>query len=68
MFVNKHFIYLECTKSKCCYKAKTSAYYFYVKTELFVDFQICITVPLTEVNGVRTTVKIRIIKFAKGII
>ena len=46
MFVNKHFIYLGCSKSKCCYDVKPSAYYFYVKTKMFVDFHICISVPL----------------------
>ena len=33
-------------KSKCCYDAKPSAYYFQVKTKISVDFQICISVPL----------------------
>ena len=27
---------------------KPSAYYFYVKTKISVDFQICITVPLKK--------------------
>ena len=27
--------------------AKLSAYYFYVKTKILVDFHICISVPLT---------------------
>ena len=31
---------------KCCYNAKPSAYFFYVKTKMSVDFQICISVPL----------------------
>ena len=35
------------SKSKCCYNAKPSAYYFYVRTKISVDFQICISVPLT---------------------
>ena len=44
MFVNKHFRYL------CCYNAKPSAYYFYVKRKISVDFQICISVPLTPLS------------------
>ena len=50
MFVNKHFIYLGCasSKSKCCYHAEPSAYYFYVKTNISIDFQICISVPLIK--------------------
>ena len=34
------------SKRKLFYNAKTSAYYFYVKTIISVDFQICISVPL----------------------
>ena len=47
MFVKKHFIYLGAhnSKSKCCYYAKHSAYYFYVKANISEDFQICISVP-----------------------
>ena len=50
MFVNKHFIYLGAhnLKAKCYYNAKPSAYYFYVKTKISVDFQICISVPLSS--------------------
>ena len=50
MFVNKHFIILgvHISKSKRCYNAKPSAYYFYVKTKLSVDFRICISVPLRK--------------------
>ena len=29
-----------------CYNVKPMAYYFYVKTKISVDFQVCITVPL----------------------
>ena len=48
MFVNKHFIYLGAhnSKIKSCCNAKPSANYFYVKTKISVDFQICISVPL----------------------
>ena len=31
------------SKSKCRYNAKPSAYYFYVKTNISVPFQICIS-------------------------
>ena len=50
MFVNKHFIYLECiiSKIKQCYNAKPSAYYFYVKKKILVDFHTCISVPLSD--------------------
>ena len=34
------------SKSKRCYSAKPSACYFYVKTNILVDFHICISVPL----------------------
>ena len=37
-------------KSKCCYDAKPSAYYFQVKTKISVDFQICISLSLSEVS------------------
>ena len=49
MFVNKYFIHLSGahnSKSKWCYNAELSAYYFYVKTKISIDFQICISVPL----------------------
>ena len=36
------------SKSKHCYNAKPSAYYFYAKTKILVDFPICISVPLKE--------------------
>ena len=34
------------TMNKCCCNAKPSAYYFYVRTKISVDFQICISVLL----------------------
>ena len=37
-------------KSKCFYNAKPLAYYFYVKTKITIDFQICINVKLFDVN------------------
>ena len=36
------------SKSKWCYNVKPSAYYFYVKTKVPVDFQICIGAPLMK--------------------
>ena len=36
------------SKSKCRYNAKPSTYYFYVKTNISVHFQICISVPLSR--------------------
>ena len=36
------------SKSKCCYNARPWAYYFYVKADMSVDFQICINVPLRQ--------------------
>ena len=49
MFAKKHFRYSGAhnSKSKCCYNAKPSPYYFYVKTKIPIDFYICISVPLT---------------------
>ena len=35
-------------KCKHCYNGKTSAYYFYIKIKIFVDFHICISVPLSH--------------------
>ena len=49
MFVNKLFAYLwvHISKSKRCFDVKFSTHYFHMKTEIFADFQICISVPLT---------------------
>ena len=48
MFVNKHFINTSAyiSKSKRHHNAKTSAYYFYVRTKIPSNFHICIGVPL----------------------
>ena len=35
-------------KCKHYYNGKTSAYYFYIKIKIFVDFHICISVPLSH--------------------
>ena len=43
-------------KSKCCYNANSSAYYFHMKSKISVDFQICISVPLREENNSKTEV------------
>ena len=34
------------SKSKRCFNVKSSTYYFLMKTKIFTDFQICISVPL----------------------
>ena len=51
MFANKLFTYLMCviSKSKRCFKVKSSTYYFHMKTKMLADFQICISVPLKHV-------------------
>ena len=46
------------SKNKYCYNAKHSAYHLYVKTKISVDFQICISVPLTWEN-MQNLLKIR---------
>ena len=52
MFLNKHFIIsgVYISKSKQCYTAKPSAYHFYEKTKISVDFYICSSVPLIILN------------------
>ena len=35
------------SKSKRCFNAKFSTYYFHMKTKILADFSICITVPLS---------------------
>ena len=48
MFVNKLFTFSRAyiSKSKRCFNVKSSTYYFHMKTKLFADFQIYISVPL----------------------
>ena len=49
MFVNKHFTYLRrayLRKQKVLNNVIPSVHYFYVKTKMLADFQICINVPL----------------------
>ena len=47
MFVNKHFLnkgaYIS--KGKRCYNVKPSAYYFYIRMKVPLNFSICISVP-----------------------
>ena len=38
------------SKSKRCYNAEPSAYYFYVKTKIWLHFHICISVPIKLSN------------------
>ena len=48
MFGNKHFTYLgrADSESKRCYNKIFSVHYFYAKTNMLADFQICVSVPL----------------------
>ena len=48
MFVNKDFINTGAymSKNKCCYNAKPSPCYFYMKKKITLIFRICISVPL----------------------
>ena len=52
MFANKLFTYLMCviSKSKRCFKVKSSTYYFHKNTKIFANFKICISVPLKIVT------------------
>ena len=49
MFINKFFTYSRAhnSKSKRFFNAKSSTYYFHMKTKILADFQICVSVPLT---------------------
>ena len=38
--------FITISKSKRCFNAKSSTYYFQMKTKILADFQICINVPL----------------------
>ena len=44
--------------SKQCYNAEPSAYYFYVKRKILVDFHICISVPLLIFKATLITIEI----------
>ena len=46
MFISKYFTYFTCIsqKVKHCVNVKSSTYYFYVKTKILPNFQICISV------------------------
>ena len=37
------------SKRKSCFNVKSSTYYFHVKTKILEHFQICISVPLSDV-------------------
>ena len=37
-------------ENKRCFNVKSSTYYFYMKTKILAEFQICISVPLNENN------------------
>ena len=48
MFVDKYFINAGAynSKSKRCLNTKPSAYHFYIKAKISLDFHICISAPL----------------------
>ena len=50
MFVNKHFMKTGAciSQSKQFYNAKPSAYYFYMRTKILLNFGICVSVPLSS--------------------
>ena len=51
MFVNKLFTYLTCANFKSrCFNVKSSLHYYHMKAKILADFQICISVPLKELN------------------
>ena len=45
-FLNYYGNKVDITQKVNAVMLKPSAYYFYVKTKIYVDFQICISVPL----------------------
>ena len=53
MFLKNLFTYFTCAYLKkykvFCYNVKSSTYYFHMKTKLLADFEICISVPLSDV-------------------
>ena len=51
MFINKLFTYLTCVyqKNKRRFNVKSSIH-FHIKTEIFADFQICISVPVKVIS------------------
>ena len=46
MFVKKLLTRAHISKSKMCFHVKSLTYYFYMKTKILPNFQICISVPL----------------------
>ena len=49
-------------KSKRCYNVIPLAHYFYIKTSMLADFQICISVPLTQKVGMGLMIKLQIMQ------
>ena len=45
-----HIARAHISKSRKCFNVKSSAHYLRMKTKILADFQICISVPLTEYN------------------
>ena len=53
MFVNKHFINTGAyiSKGKKFYNAKPSAYYFYMRMNISLNFRICLSVSLMSCDA-----------------
>ena len=70
MFVNKNVInagaYIP--KSKRCYNVKPSAYYFYMRTKIPLNFHICISVTLSKYKNIKVACMVKIKLFFNGLI
>ena len=64
MFVNKHFTHLtyilHILKSKSRFNVKSSTCYFHMKMNILADFQICISVPLSETGCIASVLSTKI--------
>ena len=47
---DKSHVRMNISKSKRCFNLKSSTYYFHVKKKILADFQICISVPLSNIS------------------
>ena len=54
-----HNLVAHISKSKKCFNVKFSTYYFHMKTKIFTDFQICISVPLINVFNGRFVIQLK---------
>ena len=53
LIFNISYSFCMCTylkKIKVCFNVKSPTYYFYVRTKILADFQICISVPLKKTH------------------